>query len=158
MPLRFKVIKDVLDTVVSMKPLSTLALLASLSAATVLASEPEVYPVRFHMMHVHYAGRNNSQHGQGQANVSEDGQPTRGYDFTFANCLPFDSKEIPGELPARWTSKDHLQLVLLRTDLHSTKEECILRGTPRDFKYVRVDGKLAAATLTPPKQPEPMPQ
>jgi hypothetical protein len=138
-----------------MKTIAALALLTSLSAATVLASEPEAYPVRFHMLHVHYGGRNNSQHGHGQANVSEDGQSTRGYDFTFDNCLPFERGDFPADLPGRWTSKEHLQLILLRTDLHSTKEECILHGTTRDFKYVRVDGKLAAATLTPPKQTPP---
>jgi hypothetical protein len=140
-----------------MKPLTTLALLASLSAATVQASEPEVYPVHFHILHIHANGRNNSQHGEGQANVSEDGQPTRGYDFTFDNCLPFDPQHMPSGLTGRWTSKDHLQLVVLRTDLNSTKEECILHGKPRDFKYVRVDGKLAAVSLTPPKQPDAVP-
>ncbi len=62
------------------------------------------------MLHVHYGGRNNSQHREGQANVSEEGQPTRGYDFTFDNCLPFAHGDFPSGPPGRWTDKEHYQL------------------------------------------------
>ena len=123
---------------------------AALPLLTMLYNPPQEYPVRFHMAHVHYAGRNNSSHGEGQANVSEPGQPTRGYEFTFDNCLPF-REGFPGELHGRWTSSNHFDLTLLRTDLDSSSEECILRGWQQDFRYVHQNGKLMGAPLQPPR-------
>jgi hypothetical protein len=132
-------------------------ILAALPLLAMMYTPPQDYPVRWHMVHVHYGGRNNSTHGEGESNVAEDGQPTRGFEFTFDNCLPF-KENFPHELPGRWVGNDHYELILLRADLNSTKEECILKGRLKDFKYVRVNGKLAAQSLpAPPPAPPPAP-
>jgi hypothetical protein len=124
-------------------------LLAAFALLAMMATPPENYPIRWRMVHVHYEGRNNSTHGEGQANVSEEGQPTRGFDFTFSNCLPF-KENFPEQLHGRWVGKDRYQLVLLRADLQSTTEECILTGRLKDFKYIRQNGKLMEEPLPKP--------
>lgn len=137
-----------------MKILATIPLLATIFISPMFSQTPEDYPVRWRIVHVHYGGMANSTHGEGQSNISEPGQPTRGFDFTFSNCLPF-KENFPEQLHGRWLGKDRFQLILLRSDLQSTKEECMLTGRLKDFKYVRQNGKLAAEPLPPTPPPAP---
>jgi len=134
-----------------MKILATIPLLVMLISP---ASNPpeDSYPVRFHMLYVHSSHRQNSQHGEGIANISEDGQPTRGFQFTFDSCADFKLRPS-SEMPARWNGKNRLQLIVQRTDIgpNTTKEECILNGHLQNFKYEKVDGKPSEVPLaTPP--------
>ena len=116
------------------------------------------YPVRFHMVYVHSFYRQNSHHGEGIANVSEDGQPTRGLQFSFDSCTDFNHR-FPSEMPARWNGQNHLQLIVQRTDIGpDTKEECILNGHLQNFKYEKVNGKPSEVPLTPPPAATPAPQ
>jgi len=132
-----------------MKILAAVPLLAMLIAP---ASNPpeDSYPVRFHMVYIHSSHRQNSHHGEGIANISEDGQPTRGFQFSFDSCADFNH-HFPSEMPARWNGKNRLQLIVQRTDMGpDTKEECILNGRLQDFKYEKVDGKPTEVPLAAP--------
>jgi len=131
-----------------MKMLAVIPLLAMLYSP-VSAPVPEQYPVHFHTVYVHSFYRQNSHHGSGMANVSEDGQPTRGFQFTFDSCAygPF-----PHEMSARWIGEHHLQLAVQRTNPGAnTSEDCILNGRLKDFTYEKVDGKPTEVPLAPPK-------
>jgi hypothetical protein len=131
-----------------MKMLGAIPLLAMLYPQP---SNPpqEQYPVHFHMVYVHSSMRQNSHHGQGIANISEAGQPTRGFQFSFDACADFHHDFH--DLPARWSGKDHYQLIVQLADAGpGTKEECILNGRVQNFKYEKVDGKPSEVPLGPP--------
>jgi len=133
-----------------MKILAAIPLLAMLIAPP--SNPAREYPVHFHTVYVHYNMRQNSSHGEGIANVSEEGQPTRGFKFTFDSCNGMGHEaHFPHEMPARWNGKDHYQLIVQRIDLGpNTTEECILDGRLQDFKYEKVDGKPSEVPLTTP--------
>jgi hypothetical protein len=132
-----------------MKILAAIPLLAMLFPAAPTPSL-EQYPVHFRVVYVHVSMRQNSSHGRGIANISEEGQSTRGFQFSFDSCADFNGR-FPHELPARWAGEHHLQLVVQRVDIApDSKEECILNGQVQDFKYEKVNGKPSEVPLTPP--------